>query len=109
MMRMLSNIKCGKFVLYASVFSLVGCAAQRPYVPTEQLGSFKVDCSIAEQQVAWLLSIKPTAIEKQNARVNVAFFGPWSKEYSANKELAENKIDWLIDYNIRDVYRQCVK
>ena len=102
-----SNTNFGKYVLVALV-SLGGCAnTQRIHPSTDKLVSLRPDCRIAQQQLDWLRSIRPTYSEKIDARSQMLTYGGFSKEYQRNRDIVEGKIDWLIDLNIKDIYKQC--
>lgn len=102
----LSNIKFGKFALLAIV-SLAGCSSQRIAPSNHDLASLTPDCRIAEQQVQWLESLRPTHRERNYARQEMFFWGGFSKDYQQNKDIANNKIDYLIDLNIKEIYYKC--
>lgn len=69
----------------------------------------KPNCEIVQQQLDWLRSIKPTAMEKQRAHSDMWLFGGFSKDYENNKNIVTGKIDWLIEMNIKDIYKECGK
>lgn len=106
---MLSSTKFGKFALIAVTASLVGCASPAPRIlPTvSMLGSFKPDCNIAKEQLEWLRSIRPTIHEKRDANLQVKMWGEFSKEFMVNKDISDNRIDYLIDVNIKEIYYRC--
>lgn len=107
---MLSNIKFGRYVLSAIlVSSVLGCSTteQRIMPSTHALASFKPDCKIAEQQLEWLRSIRPTDQERRNARTEVYMWGGFSKEFRNNKNIVDNKMDYLININIDEIYYKC--
>lgn len=101
-----SNIKCGKFALIVLV-SLAGCASQRITPSNEDLGYFKPDCSIAQQQLDWLRSIRPNIYERRDALQETMAWGAFSKNYRQNKDIVDGKIDYLIDLNIKEIYYKC--
>lgn len=101
-----SNIKCGKFVLIVLV-SLAGCSTQRIPPSNYNLGSFKPDCSIAEQQLNWLRSIRPNIYERRDALLETQLWGGFSKNYLQNKDIVDGKVDYLIDLNIKEIYYKC--
>ena len=102
----LSNIKFGKFALFAIV-SLAGCSTQRILPSNHDLVSLQPDCRIAEQQVQWLHSIRPTSKERIYAQQEMFFWGGFSRNYFQNKDITTNKIDYLIDLNIKEIYYKC--
>jgi hypothetical protein len=106
---MLSSTKFGKCVLVVVTASLIGCASPAPRIlPTAStLGSFKPDCNIAKEQLEWLRSIRPTVYEKRDAYLQVTLWGEFSKEFIANKDVSDNRIDYLIDVNIKEIYYRC--
>ena len=105
----LLSTKFGKFVLIATAASLVGCASppQRILPSSQALGSFKPDCNIAKEQVEWLRSIRPTLRERRDAYIEVTSWGGFSREFPKNKEIADGRIDYLIDANIDEIYYRC--
>ena len=103
-----SNLNFGKFALVVLV-SLSGCATQRIYPSTDKLARLEPNCQIAQEQLDWLRSIRPSYKEKIDARNEVLAFGGFSKDYQNNKNISDGKIDWLIDMNIMDIYKQCQK
>lgn len=103
---MRSNINFGKFALVALV-SLSGCASQRIYPSTDKLVRLEPNCAIAQEQLDWLRSIRPSKSERIDARFEVMTFGGFSADYKKNKDILDGKVDWLIDLNIRDIYKQC--
>jgi hypothetical protein len=105
----LLSTKFGKFVLIATAASLVGCASttQRILPSSHTLGSFKPDCTIAKEQVEWLRSIRPTLHERRDAYLEVTSWGGFSKEFAKNKEIADGRIDYLINANIDEIYYRC--
>jgi hypothetical protein len=103
-----SNLNFGKFALIALV-SLSGCASQRIYPSTDKLVRLEPNCEIAQEQLDWLRSIRPTFKERIGARNEVLAWGGFSRDYQNNKNISDGKIDWLIDLNIRDIYRKCQK
>ncbi len=102
----LSNIKFGKFALLAIV-SLSGCASQRILPSNNDLAFISPNCQIAEQQIEWLQSIRPTQKERSYARQEMFFWGGFSQNYRQNKDISTNKIDYLIDLNIQEIYYKC--
>ena len=105
-MSKLLSLNFGKFALFALV-SLSGCASHRMVPSIDQLSKFEPDCRIAQQQIDWLKSLKPTLKEKQDSRLQMALFGGFSSDYRKNRDIVDNKVDWMINLNIRDVYRVC--
>lgn len=105
-----SKRKFGVYVLCASLLSLGGCATRTPY-GTERFSNFKPDCRIAEQQIVWLQSMKPTEAEKTKAKFRESFFKfpMFDDSYFENKKVAEGYIDWWVEVNIRQVYLECQK
>lgn len=71
------------------------------------LAFLQPDCKIAEQQVQWLHSLRPTQKERSYAQQEMFFWGGFSKDYQQNKRIATNKIDYLIDVNIKEIYYKC--
>ncbi len=108
---MLSNTNFGKFGLCVVLLNLVGCAGyhsvHRPTI--EELTRFKPNCEIAEQQLIYLKSLKPTQDEMNWANSQVQIFGKLSKEYTANRDVGNGRYTYIINENIRDLYKQCTK
>ena len=103
------STRFGKFVLCASLVSLFGCASQRvPYGP-DKMASFTPDCRIAEQQIAWLVSMKPTVGEKMSNNFTNYFVGRLSSDtdYQSSKNISNGQMDWWIRTNLKEVYNQC--
>ena len=103
---MRSNTNFGKFALVALV-SLSGCASQRIYPSTDKLVKLQPNCAIAQEQLDWLRSIRPSKAERIDARFEVLTYGGFSSDYRRNKDILDGKVDWLIDMNIKDIYKQC--
>ncbi len=107
---MLSKTKFGKYVLSVMFVSLVaGCASteQRILPSPHTLASFKPDCNMAQQQLEWLRSLRPTVQERRNALFEVQMWGGFSKDFRKNKDIVDNKVDYLIDINIDEIYYRC--
>ncbi len=105
-----SNIKFGKYVLSVMLVSLfAGCAStEQRILPSHQtLASFKPDCNIAEKQLEWLRSLRPTLQERRDAQLEVFMWGGFSKEFRKNKDIVDNKVDYLININIDEIYYRC--
>jgi hypothetical protein len=75
----------------------------------EQMKTFRPDCQIAEQQVAWLNSMRPTETERVSSRMKANLIGIAHPDYQANADIGNYKIDWWVNQNIKEVYRQCAK
>ena len=108
---MLSNTKFGKFVLCVSLASLVGCSSvkpERPRMPVDNLAYVVPNCNIAQQQLDWLRSQYPTRMERRVARMEWNGLGPFADNWEAKRDVAQGKIEWLIDLNIKDIYAQCL-
>jgi hypothetical protein len=106
---MQSSTKFGSFALIVATVSLIGCAspAQRILPDAHSLGSFKPDCRIAKEQVEWLRSIRPTMYERRDAYLEVKSWGGFSKDFRKNKDIADGRVDYLIDANINEIYYRC--
>ena len=88
--------------------SLVGCGStQRIVMKNDDLASFKVDCSIAEQQLNYLRDMRPTIYERRDALYQKTIFGGFSSNHSKNKDIVTGKVDYLIDVNIKEIYYKC--
>jgi hypothetical protein len=103
---------CGIFVIIASLCS--GCAtASRPdRVPmsTRDLNHFAINCSIKEQQVAMLQSMRQTGDERMVAGF-VAML-PWAKwtdpgEYKQNVDVHNGRLNWMINYHLNILATHC--
>lgn len=75
------------------------------------MASFEPDCRIAEQQIIWLQSLRPTDGEKLAANFHNKFLGfpSLDKTYFDRKQVANGNMDWWIQTNIRQVYKECQK
>jgi hypothetical protein len=103
---------CGIFVIIASLCS--GCAtASRPdRVPmhTRDLNHFAINCSIKEQQVAMLQSMRQTGDERMVA--GFVSMLPWAKftdpgEYNQNVEVHNGRVNWMINFHLNVLATQC--
>jgi hypothetical protein len=75
----------------------------------EQMKAFQPNCSIAEQQVAWLNSMRPTEGDRVSSRMKANLIGIAHPDHQANSDIANYKVDWWIDQNLKEVYRKCAK
>lgn len=100
------STRFGKFVLFVSLCSLVGCAT-RPSYGTARMKEFQPDCRIAEQQIIWLQSLRPTYYEKTSAALVNRLIPIPTEGYNERMLTANSQIDWWVDTNIERVYRQC--
>ena len=100
-----SKINFGVCVVFVSLASLTGCATRVSY-GTQRMSDFRPDCRIAEQQIAWLQSMRPTESEKATAKVRSVFLkAPMLNDsYWDNRLVSEGYIDWWVETNIRQVY-----
>jgi hypothetical protein len=73
------------------------------------LASFKIDCSIAEQQLNYLRDMRPTIYERRDAEYQKTMFGAFSPNYDKNKDIVFGKVDYLIDVNIKEIYYTCYR
>jgi hypothetical protein len=103
---------CGIFVIIASLCS--GCAtASRPdRVPmsTVDLNHFAINCSIKEQQVAMLQSMRQTGDERMVAGF-VAML-PWARwtnpdEHNQNVDVHNGRLNWMINYHLNILATHC--
>ena len=103
---------CGIFVIIASLCS--GCAtASRPdRVPmhTRDLNHFAINCSIKEQQVAMLQSMRQTGDERMVA--GFVSMLPWAKftnpgEYKQNVDVHNGRLNWMINFHLNVLATQC--
>lgn len=102
----LSSINFGKFVLVALV-SLSGCASQRIAPSQDKLATFTPNCAMAQEQLDWLRSVRPTRREHQDARLETYAYGGFSNNYRTNKEMVDGRVDYLVDLNIKEIYYVC--
>lgn len=101
-----SNIKFGKFALVVLV-SLTGCASQRIAPSQDKLATFVPNCAMAQEQLDWLRSVRPTYREHQDARLETYAYGGFSRSYRTNKDLVDGRVDYLVDLNIKEIYYVC--
>jgi hypothetical protein len=99
--------KFGLFVLGATLFSLVGCASRKP-LDTGDLMSYKVDCSIKEQQFEFLKNAIPTRAEVQADSIRSKFFHRWDDDEDVNY-VPPGAYKWWVEHTIGKVYKQCEK
>lgn len=103
-----SNKRCGKYVpLVLILTSLVGCGTQRIPMKNNDLASFKIDCSIAEQQLNYLRDMRPNIYDRREALLQKTMLGGFSSDYQKNKDIVTGKIDHLIDAQITEIYYKC--
>ena len=93
------KLKFGVFVLSVSLCSLTtGCASgYSQKVTASDIINFKTDCKIKNQQLAYLNSLKKSKDESTLASLEVAFFGPFAKDYGYKKNLATDNINYWIN------------
>ena len=75
----------------------------------EQMKTFRADCRIVEEQVAWLNSMRPTEGQRVSSRMKANLMGIAHPDYQENADIANYKIDWWVDQNLKEVYRKCAK
>jgi hypothetical protein len=102
-----SSINFGKFVLFVSLCSLVGCGTTRYQMTAEDLSNFKVDCSRVEEQVAFLNGLRTTREEQFGAKFQIRTFGPFTADYQARRDTANGLNNWWINTNLREIYKRC--
>jgi hypothetical protein len=103
-----SSTKFGKYVLLASLCSLTACASNMP-MPVEGMKEFRADCSKAEEQVAWLNSMRQSDGSMIASRLSGGLLGPAHSDFQANQDIGNHTINWWVDTNIRQVYRKCAR
>ena len=106
---MQSSLRFGKCVLFVSLCSLVGCANNRPSYGVDRMAEFVPDCRIAEQQIIWLNTLRPTYSEKVSAAFTSRMIPIATDGYRDRYYIANNQIDWWVDRNIEQVYQACQK
>jgi len=105
---MLSSTNFGKFVLVASLISLSSAHAFEGHLKyRHEILSLVPDCKIADQQLNWLYSLKPTRSEISDARNSIFFIGVFSKYFRENKDIANGTIKWAVNEKIREIMIQC--
>jgi hypothetical protein len=70
---------------------------------------FIPDCRIAEQQIIWLQSLRPSYYEKTSATLINKIVPIPSEGYYERTNIANSQIDWWVSTNIEQVYRECQK
>lgn len=107
---MLSNINFGKFVLVASLFNpFLSHAFEGHLKIRHEIISLIPNCQIADQQLKWLYSIRPTRQEVADARTSLFFVGGWSKNFRANQDVSNGTINWAINQKVKEILEQCTK
>lgn len=105
---MLSNTNFGKFVLVASLFNISTAFAFEGHMKyRHEIISLQPNCDIADQQLNWLHSLKPTRAEVSDARNNLFFVGGFSKYFHFNKDISNGTIKWAVDQKVREIIAQC--
>ena len=62
----------------------------------DDLASFKIDCSIAEQQLNYLRDMRPTIYERRDALYQKTIFGGFSSNHSKNKDIVTGKVNNIV-------------
>lgn len=105
---MLSNINFGKFVLVASLFNIPTAFAFEGHMKyRHEIISLRPDCGIAEQQLNWLYSLKPSKAEVSDAKNSLFFVGGFSKYFYFNKDMSDGTINWAVDQKVKEIVEQC--
>ena len=68
---------------------------------------FQPDCRIAEQQIIWLNSLRPTYYEKTSAALANRLLPFETEGYTERKYITNSQIDWWVNTNIERVYEKC--
>ena len=96
--------------IVATLLNLTGCASPyRTTMDNEDLMNFAVDCKNKDQQLQFLRSQLPTRSEKDWAKVETGFLGPFTPNAEIKREIASGTRLWWVKSNITDIYQKCGK
>lgn len=107
----LSRTVFGRYVILASMVSLVGCASPRAHMVSHDLDFFQIDCSRKREQIEFLQSLRNDNNERFNARVE-NMLTPWRAitdpdRYRENQSVGMGRHNWLITQNLISIQQQC--
>ena len=106
------KIAFGKFVIIASMFSMVGCSSMAtPGLSTAELDTFQVDCRYKEQQIRFLQSQRMTSNQKLGAGLR-NIFAPWealtdSDNYEDREQISSQRKEWMLNQTLLQIKQQC--
>lgn len=103
-------MKFGAFVIIVSV-SLSACATDSTVMSAQELEYFEIDCARRAEQVAFLESQRPTAVDRQDARIE-NFFKPWRwftdrNGFTANGSIGTGQQEWIINQKLMRINSAC--
>lgn len=103
-------MRFGAFAIIVSV-SLSACATDGTFMSARELEHFEIDCSRRAEQVAFLESQRPNAVDQQEARLE-NFFKPWrlwteQDGFVSNTSIGSGQQEWVINQKLMRINSVC--
>jgi len=101
-----------RLVIISMLFGIsVTTAVAREPMNINDLDHFQVDCTIKQEQIQLLQSIRPTGNEKLVARFKKNFM-PWQaitdgSKFKKNNNVGSGGYDWIINQHLHTLKTQC--
>jgi hypothetical protein len=108
--KVISNMRFGAFAIIVSV-SISACAGDGTLMSVQELEYFEINCSKRAEQVAFLESQRPSAVDQQDSRLE-NFFKPWrlftdKDGFVANRGIGSGQQEWVINQKLMRINSVC--